>query len=80
MDKAKLKQYFDRLVALDEERKGISDDFRDVIAEAKDEGFDPKILRKTVMRRKKSKAEIEAEETLIDTYETAVEAMVNGDA
>jgi uncharacterized protein (UPF0335 family) len=77
MDKAKLKQYFDRLVALDEERKSISDDFRDVLAEAKEDGYDAKILRKTVMRRKKTKAELEAEETMIDTYETAVEAAAN---
>src|SRR3546814_12775601 len=48
---AMLRQYIERAERLLEERKGISDDIRDVFAEAKSQGFDPAIMKEMIKRR-----------------------------
>lgn len=67
-----LKSFVDRIERLQEEKKTISDDIKEVYAEAKGTGYDVKILRKIVARRKKAAAELQEEESLIDVYETAL--------
>jgi uncharacterized protein (UPF0335 family) len=63
-----LKSFVERIERLEEEKKGIADDIRDVFAEAKGQGFDTKILRQVVRLRKKDVAERQEEEALLDLY------------
>lgn len=68
----RLRLLIERVERLEEEKKGISDDVRDVYAEAKAVGFDPKIMKQIVRLRKKSKEAREEEEALLDTYKNAL--------
>jgi uncharacterized protein (UPF0335 family) len=63
-----LKSFIERIERLDEEKKGIADDIRDVFAEAKGQGFDTKVMRKVIALRKKDAAERQEEEALLDLY------------
>lgn len=64
----KLRQYIEQLERLEEERKALVDDIRDKFLEAKAEGFDPKIMKKVLSLRKKSKTDRTEEEAVLDTY------------
>lgn len=68
----RLRLLIERVERLEEEKKGISDDIKDVYAEAKAVGFDPKIMKQIIRIRKKSKEAREEEEALLDTYMTAL--------
>ena len=71
--KEKVKQYYDRLKTLDDEKRTLNEDVKELMAEAKDEaGLDPKVLRKMLSRRRKSRTELEQEETLLSEYEAAI--------
>jgi uncharacterized protein (UPF0335 family) len=63
-----LKSFVERIERLEEEKKGISDDIRDVFAEAKGQGFDTKVMRQVIRLRKKDVAEWQEEEALLDLY------------
>jgi uncharacterized protein (UPF0335 family) len=63
-----LKSFVERIERLEEEKKGIADDIRDVFAEAKGQGFDTKIMRQVIRLRKKDVAERQEEEALLDLY------------
>lgn len=63
-----LRAFIERVERLEEEKKVISDDIKDVYAEAKGNGFDVKILRKVVSLRKKQPHEREEEEAVLDLY------------
>ena len=63
-----LKSFVERIERLEEEKKGIADDIRDVYAEAKGQGFDTKIMRQVLRLRKKDAAERQEEEALLDLY------------
>ena len=65
---SRLKSIIERVENLEEEKKNINNDIKDVLGEASAEGFDAKILRKIVSMRKKPKAERENEETILETY------------
>jgi uncharacterized protein (UPF0335 family) len=67
-----LKSIIERIERLEEEKKTIADDIKEVYAEAKGNGFDIKVLRKVVSLRKQDTAERVEQETLIDIYLTAV--------
>lgn len=66
--KAHLKAFVERVERLEEEKKAIADDIRDVYAEAKSNGFDVKALRAIVRLRKQDTAERLEHEAIIDTY------------
>ena len=66
--KDQLKAFVERVERLEEEKKTISDDIRDVYAEAKGNGFDTKALRTVVRLRKQDKEEREEHEAILDTY------------
>ena len=66
--KDQLKAIIERIERLEEEKKTISDDIRDVYAEAKGNGFDTKIIRKIIAMRKRDQAELDEEETVLDVY------------
>ena len=63
-----LKSLVERIERLEEEKKAIAGDIREVYAEAKANGFDSKILRKVITIRKKDHAEREEEEALLSLY------------
>jgi uncharacterized protein (UPF0335 family) len=63
-----LKSFIERIERLEEEKKGIADDIRDVYAEAKGQGFDAKVMRQVIRLRKKDTAERQEEEALLDLY------------
>ena len=63
-----LKSIVERIERLEEEKKALADDIRDVYAEAKGTGFDTKTLRTVVRLRKQDKAEREEQEALLDLY------------
>ena len=72
--KDQLKQLISRIERLEEEKKALAGDIKEVYAEAKAHGFDTKIIRKVVALRKKDKAERDEEEELISLYLSAVGA------
>ncbi|MBY0612698.1 MAG: DUF2312 domain-containing protein [Beijerinckiaceae bacterium] len=67
-----LKSIIERIERLEEEKKALSEDIRDVFAEAKATGFDPKILRKIVSLRKQDLAERQEQDALLETYMAAL--------
>ena len=67
-----LRLFIERIETLEEEKKGISDDIKDVYAEAKGTGFDPKTMR-AIVRLRKMEASARAEaEALLETYKTSL--------
>ena len=66
--KDQLKAFVERIERLEEEKKAIADDVRDVYAEAKGNGFDVKALRTVVRLRKQDVNERKEQEALIETY------------
>jgi uncharacterized protein (UPF0335 family) len=69
-----LKAYFERIERLTEEKKALADDIRDVFAEAKGSGFDPKIMRIVLRRRAADRAELAEQDALVDLYSRATGA------
>jgi uncharacterized protein (UPF0335 family) len=67
-----LKSLVERIERLDEDKKAISGDIKEVYAEAKANGFDTKILRKVIALRKKDRHEREEEEAILDLYLSAL--------
>ena len=67
-----LKSLVERLERLEEEKAEIADGFKDVLLEAKSAGFEPKILRLILRRRKMKVEERQEQEALLDTYESAL--------
>jgi len=70
--KDQLKAIIERIERLEEEKKTISDDIRDVYAEAKGNGFDVKALRAIVRLRKQDANERAEQETILETYMQAL--------
>ena len=67
-----LKSVVERIERLEEEKKAIADDVRDVYAEAKANGFDTKVLRQVVAMRKKDLTQRQEEEAVRDLYLVAL--------
>lgn len=63
-----LRQYIQRIERLEEEKAGLAEDIREVYAEAKGNGFDPKIMRQVIRIRKMESHKREEQEALLDTY------------
>ncbi|MEW5425116.1 DUF2312 domain-containing protein [Amorphus sp. 3PC139-8] len=72
-----LRAFVERIERLEEEKKTIADDVKDVYAEAKANGYDTKILRHLIRLRNQDKAEREEQEALLDLYMHAL-GMVSG--
>lgn len=66
--KTQLKSLVERIEKIDEEREALGEDRKELFTEAKGNGFDTKIIRKVVALRKREKADIEAENAMIDLY------------
>jgi uncharacterized protein (UPF0335 family) len=67
-----LRLLIERIERLEEEKKGISDDIKDVYAEAKATGFDAKIMRTIIRLRKMEKHQLDEQDALLETYRAAL--------
>ncbi len=63
-----LRSFVERIERLEEEKKAIADDIKDVYAEAKGTGFDVKVMRQIVRLRKQEPHEREEHEAVLDLY------------
>jgi uncharacterized protein (UPF0335 family) len=68
----RLKSFVERIERLEEERKALSNDIKEVYAEAKGTGFDTKIMRQVIRLRRLDKDDLDEQETLIDIYKRAL--------
>jgi uncharacterized protein (UPF0335 family) len=68
----RLRLLIERIERLEEEKKGIADDIRDVYGEAKAVGYDPKIMRQIVRLRKMKPDDRSEMETILDVYKSAL--------
>ncbi len=67
-----LRSFVERIERLEEEKAALSSDVREVYAELKAMGFDPKTVREVVRLRKLDTNELQEQEALLDTYKTAL--------
>ena len=68
----RLRSLVERIERLEEERKALGNDIKDIFAEAKSAGFEVKVLRQLIRLRKQEPAEIEEQESLLDVYRRAL--------
>ena len=69
---AQLRSLIERIERMNEEKQAVQDDIKDIYAEAKGQGFDPKIMRIVIRRRAQDHAERMEQQALLDTYEHAL--------
>ena len=69
---SQLRGLVERIERLEEEKKTIAGDIKEVYAEAKGNGFDTKVLRKVIALRRKDQAERQEEEAMLDVYLAAL--------
>lgn len=69
----RLRSLIERIERLEEEKKEISNDIRDIFAEAKSAGFDVKIMREILKLRRKNVADRDEQDYLIETYRKALD-------
>ena len=67
-----LRLFIERIERLEEEKKGIADDIKDVYAESKSTGFDAKTMRSIVKLRKMEKHHRDEADALLETYRNAL--------
>lgn len=67
-----LRAFIERIERLEEEKKTIADDIKDVYAEMKGTGFDVKAVRQLVRLRKQDQAERQEAEAILDLYKAAL--------
>lgn len=67
--KTRLRQVVSRLESIDEEKKSLGERAKELLAEAKGQGLDPKIIRAVLKRRKMDREELEQFDTLVELYE-----------
>ena len=67
-----LRLFIERIERLEEEKKGIADDIRDVYLESKSQGYDPKIMRQIVRLRKLPPHDRKEMEAILDVYKSAL--------
>lgn len=68
----RLKSFIERVERLEDEKKAIAEDIRDVYGEAKSVGFEPKVMRKIVSLRKTNLEKRREEQELLDLYMAAI--------
>jgi len=68
----RLKSFIERIERLEEEKRVLGGDIKEVYAEAKGTGFEPKIMRQIIKIRRKDKEEVDEEESLLDLYKRAL--------
>jgi uncharacterized protein (UPF0335 family) len=68
----RLKSFIERIERLEEEKKALQEDIKEVFAEAKGTGFDVKIMRQILKLRKMDKDDLDEQEALLDVYKRAL--------
>jgi len=68
----RLKSFVERIERLEEERRALSNDIKEVYAEAKGNGFDTKIMRQVIRLRRMDKDDLDEQDALIDVYKRAL--------
>jgi len=68
----RLKSFVERIERLEEERRTLSADIKEVYAEAKGTGFDTKIMRQVIRLRRMDKDDLDEQESLLDVYKRAL--------
>jgi uncharacterized protein (UPF0335 family) len=69
---AQLKSLIERIERLEEEKRALGEDIKEVYAEAKGTGFEPKIMRQIIKIRKMDQNEHDEQESLLDVYKRAL--------
>ena len=69
----RLRSLIERIERLEEEKKAIAGDIRDIFAEAKSAGFDVKVMREILKLRKMDAADRDEKELLLESYRKALE-------
>jgi uncharacterized protein (UPF0335 family) len=72
VDGGHLRAFIERIEKLEEEKRAIADDIKDVYAEAKGTGFDAKVIRKVVSLRRQDKQKRQEEEEILGLYLAAL--------
>lgn len=67
-----LRAFIERIERLEEEKRAIADDIKEVYAEAKGNGFDAKVMRKIISMRRMDDEKRKEEETVLDLYLNAL--------
>ena len=67
-----IRAFIERIERMEEEKKAIADDIKEIYAEAKGNGFDTKVLRQIVRIRKQDASERMEQEALLDLYMAAL--------
>lgn len=73
----RLKSFIERIERLEEEKRALADDIKEVFAEAKGTGFDTGVMRKLIAIRKMDKDDLDEQETLLDVYMRAIGMLPN---
>lgn len=68
----RLRSLIERIERLEEEKRRIAADIKEVYAEAKGTGFDPKIMRQIIRERRMDKDDLDEQESLLDIYRRAL--------
>jgi uncharacterized protein (UPF0335 family) len=68
----RLRSFIERIERLEEEKRALAQDIKEVYAEAKGTGFDTKIMRQIVKIRRMDQDEVDEQETLLDIYKRAL--------
>ncbi len=68
----RLKSVIDRIERLEEERKALGSDIKDIFVEAKSAGFNPKVIRELLRLRKMDPDDLREQRELLDLYMHAV--------
>jgi uncharacterized protein (UPF0335 family) len=68
----RLRSFIERIERLEEERRTLAADIKEVYAEAKGTGFDAKIMRQIIRIRRMDKDDLDEQETLLDIYKRAL--------
>ncbi|WP_293450582.1 DUF2312 domain-containing protein [Planktotalea sp.] len=67
-----LRQFIERLERLDQEKKDLAEQSKEVLAEAKGRGYDAKVIRKVIALRKREPDDIAEEEAVLEMYKEAL--------
>jgi uncharacterized protein (UPF0335 family) len=73
-----LKSFIERIERLEEEKRTLSADIKDVYAEAKGSGFDTAIMRQIIRIRRMDQDDVDEQETLLDIYKRALGMLPDG--
>jgi uncharacterized protein (UPF0335 family) len=75
----RLRSLIERIERLEEEKRTLSADIKEVYAEAKGTGFDTKIMRQIIRLRRMDKDDVDEQETLLEVYKRALGMLPDGE-